>query len=413
MTKSKNKEQKVCAYCKSDFIASNSRQIYCKKSCKARAYELRKGQDSPEFLTNEDYELVSKEVSTKIENPLYIDAKKKIEHVEQKKVIKQGEIQKLETELSTILNDSNAALWGVGAGAGGWLLSQLFTDKTEIGLLFGAIGGLGAGAIRHNQHVNNPKVKQRIEKLKRELFVQKGQLKFTEKSIRMNTTAISLLPKFIEETEIKEIKIPKRKGLLNKKGSKSTFTSAADLRETSFDLYELKNRLGRFLGSIAKNSFITAFGKPGSGKSTFFLQLADFFTQYGIVLYVTPEEGISPTFQAKLKSNNISNEDIHITAFTKLSEIRSALKKYNYAFCFIDSINMIVDAEPDKLEKLRNDYSDTCFAMILQSTKDGKFKGSNEYAHNSDIHIKVTAGLAETEKNRFNQLSEYEVFTKL
>ncbi|MBT3422821.1 MAG: hypothetical protein HOG05_06385 [Bacteroidetes bacterium] len=58
----------------------------------------------------------------------------------------------------------------------------------------------------------------------------------------------------------------------------------------------------------------------------------------------------------------------------------------------------------------RAKFPDVLFAIIMQSTKDGKFKGSNEYAHNSDINIKIEKGVAETIKNRFGKLGTYEVF---
>lgn len=217
-------------------------------------------------------------------------------------------------------------------------------------------------------------------------------------------------PEQIENIEIKEVKIPKRKGLVRKDKKNAPFITASELTNMHFDLYELNGRFGNFLGKIAKNSFITAYGKPGSGKSTLFVQLADYFTKYGIVIYVTPEEGISPTFKQKLTNQDISTDNIHITAHKSLKDIRKALKVYDYQFCFIDSINMLSDAKPEVLEKLREDFPNVLFAIIMQSTKDGKFKGSNEYAHNSDINILVEKGNASAIKNRFNELKEYEVF---
>lgn len=71
---------------------------------------------------------------------------------------------------------------------------------------------------------------------------------------------------------------------------------------------------------------------------------------------------------------------------------------------------MIQDVTPANFENLRKENPEVVFAIIMQSTKDGKFKGSNEYAHNSDINIKVAESKAETIKNRFNSLSEFQIF---
>lgn len=50
----------------------------------------------------------------------------------------------------------------------------------------------------------------------------------------------------------------------------------------------------------------------------------------------------------------------------------------------------MVNATPEKLEGLKNEFNNITFAIILRSTKDGKFKRSNQYGHNSDIHTQVT-----------------------
>ena len=114
--------------------------------------------------------------------------------------------------------------------------------------------------------------------------------------------------------------------------------------------------------------------------------------------------------EKKLMDLNITSDNLHITDYSTLSQIRKAIKDYNYQFCFIDSINMIKDADPFSFEKLRGEFPEVVFAIIMQSTKDSKFKGSNEYAHNSDINIKDAAGKAVTIKNRFNQLRNYTIF---
>ena len=70
----------------------------------------------------------------------------------------------------------------------------------------------------------------------------------------------------------------------------------------------------------------------------------------------------------------------------------------------------IRNVSPDSFEDLRSKFNDVCFAIIMQSTKDGTFKGSNEYAHNSDINIKIHEGKAITIKNRFSELKSINIF---
>ena len=51
------------------------------------------------------------------------------------------------------------------------------------------------------------------------------------------------------------------------------------------------------------------------------------------------------------------------------------------------------------------------FVTIKQVTKDGKFRGSKEYAHNCDIIIEIIDGVA-NQKGRYNPEAQMLVFEK-
>ena len=61
--------------------------------------------------------------------------------------------------------------------------------------------------------------------------------------------------------------------------------------------------------------------------------------------------------------------------------------------------------ELDDLVKLKNRYPRTSFVFIFHATKDGKFKGGNELAHEVDVIIEVKPGLAQA-SGRFNSGGE-------
>lgn len=402
-------EHKTCEFCEKKFQTNNPRKKYCKASCKTRAYELRKGKEVPEFLSGNEYDIIVKEVKVKVENPNYETLKIQLEAVQQKYPELYKKKQKIQSKISELKNNPLASLAFLGGGGLGYLLGHKANNPF---ITFSAMFGVGLIGYKMAQPSEKTQKLEEIELRKLDKLLQEvdslikdNQLK--EKFIKIN---IKNTPEHIEKIDFKEIKVPKRKGLVRKDKKNPPFITASELSDMHFDLYELTGRFGNFLGKIAKNTFITAYGKPGSGKSTFFVQMANFFTEHGMVIYITPEEGISPTFKQKLTNQNINSDNIHITAHKSLREIRKALKTYDYQFCFIDSINMLSDAKPEVLEKLRNDFPDVLFAIIMQSTKDGKFKGSNEYAHNSDINIHVDQGIASTIKNRFNELREYQIF---
>jgi hypothetical protein len=405
----KKETTKNCEFCGKKFTTENSRRKYCKDACKVRAYELRKGLEAPSFLVGNEYDIIKKEVSIKVDNPKYEKLVESINQIE-------TELKKLETQRKSTLNsldkyksDTGLALGVLGGGGLGFIAAK--NVENDVGKMLLTIGGGLIGSILGSESeqskVNRMKI---INLLNGSLQQINADHQAYSKKLSNYKLSLLLEPKQIEKKEIKEIKVPKRQGLVRKDKKNAPFITASELSGMSFELYKLDGRFGKFLGDIAKNTFITCFGQPGSGKSTFFVQMADYLTKYGMLIYVTPEEGVSPTFQQKLNRLGVDNDQIHITAHTSLKEIRKALRDYNYKFCFIDSINMLVDSTPHDLEKLRSDFPEVLFAIIMQSTKDGKFKGSNEYAHNSDINIKIEKGLASTIKNRFGELGEFEVF---
>ena len=57
--------------------------------------------------------------------------------------------------------------------------------------------------------------------------------------------------------------------------------TVSQVGEMKFDLNEPDVPIGEFLGHIGKKTFITAYGKPGSSKSTFYVQLAVYLTKFG------------------------------------------------------------------------------------------------------------------------------------
>jgi prefoldin subunit 5 len=407
--KNQDNNTKTCAFCGKKFYSNNAKRKYCKSSCKSRAYELRKGIETPSFLIGNDYDIVQKEVKTKTANPEHSRLTDQTSEITKHIALLRERKNDLGKQIEDLSNDKGLAIGALGGGGMGFMLASKSNNDFYKVLATVGLGLLGSQIGKESDQQKSERNRQ-LEILKRNLArVEEsiGEYKSQLARIRLKLSGTS---KEIEKVETKEVKIPKRKGLIRKDKKNAPFVTASELAEMKFDLYDLTGKFKSFLGKIAKNTFITTFGQPGSGKSTFFVQMADYFTEFGMLLYVTPEEGISPTFKQKLSTQNINNDNIHITSHTTLKDIRKALKTYDYQFCFIDSINMIVDVTTQEFEKLRNDFPDILFAIIMQSTKDGKFKGSNEYAHNSDINIKVEKGVASAIKNRFNALREYEIF---
>ena len=66
---------------------------------------------------------------------------------------------------------------------------------------------------------------------------------------------------------------------------------------------------------------------------------------------------------------------------------------------------------PEEIEDLKASNKNTAFITIQQATKNGNFRGSQEFAHNCDMVIRVEAGQA-SHQGRFQEPTEMAVFDK-
>lgn len=152
---------------------------------------------------------------------------------------------------------------------------------------------------------------------------------------------------------------------------------------------------------------ILIHGSGGSGKTTFMLQYANYLANnYGKVIYVTSEEFGTGTLSEKINRLGINSNGLHF------AESLKAFNPDNYRFVFIDSKDNIGLTIED-WRAMKRKYKNTSFIIISQGTKDGGFRGTNEWPHEVDCHISSKDGIISTvgNKNRFGQQGTYNVFT--
>jgi len=186
---------------------------------------------------------------------------------------------------------------------------------------------------------------------------------------------------------------------------------SANLARMEYPSLHFTGRWAELLGLPAIFFHCVIHGKPGEGKSTFAIQLADYLAEnFGNVLYISGEEGFSKTLKDKLVNANALSKDLFIADFRKYSEVVTEMKPNTYNFIVIDSLDTLgISAE--QLRELRTINDKVGFITISQSTKDGKMRGSNEIAHDADIVVVVENGVATTKKNRFKETNlVFEVF---
>jgi RecA/RadA recombinase len=290
---------------------------------------------------------------------------------DQEELAKQKRIEQLSREIAQLRAQINVppalsnAIGGLGIGAG---------------LGVGTIGSVALGFLGYQLGKGkeiDPKQKQRIvgvlqQKARELLSLQRGE-------------------------QVEEAKM-------------SGIMSADELRDYTYRSYPFDGKYKALVGQPARSFHMMVFGRPKQGKSIFCFQLAKYLTKFGKVLYIAAEEGFSATLQQKLTEFGAVNQNLYFANYRNFEQIRENLKGSDYEFVVIDSINFI-NLEPEDVETLKAENKEKAFITIQQATKNGAFRGSQQFAHNCDIIIEVVEGVA-NHTGRYAAPSEMQIFDK-
>jgi antirestriction protein ArdC len=173
---------------------------------------------------------------------------------------------------------------------------------------------------------------------------------------------------------------------------------AEELAGIQIETLKLQGVWGKWLGQPATNFDLLLSGSPGGGKSTLLLQFAHYLANdlKKRVLFVSREEFGSATLAEKVQRLKIKN--VHFTN----TITPDALVQGDYDVVFVDSITDLRFSVHD-YKRLRELNPDVAFLLIAQQTKGGKFKGNNEWPHETEIVAEVADGEAWCTKNRYSQ----------
>ncbi len=194
------------------------------------------------------------------------------------------------------------------------------------------------------------------------------------------------------------------------KAEETGILGAEELEKLDYDKYVFgDDQYGNFMGNPAVGFHAIVFGLPKGGKSIWSMQFADYLANhFGNVLYIASEEGFKGTIKQKIKEWTTNRTHLKFGNFTGFEEIKKNINGYD--FVVIDSLDY-ADISVEEMEEIKANNPKTSFITIKQVTKDGKFRGSQEFAHNCDIIVEIINGIAH-QKGRYNPAAEMEVFTK-
>ncbi len=187
------------------------------------------------------------------------------------------------------------------------------------------------------------------------------------------------------------------KGLLKSKKALNGIMTVGEVASMEFKKLNFTGKWAELMGQPAPNFDMMLFGQPGSGKTTLLLLFGHYLaTNFGDVLYISGEEYNSSPLTDKTQKLPSFPSNFHI--FKNLKNLPVELSAYQ--FVILDSITDL-GVGLDEYKVMREESPETAFILILQTTKDGKFKGGKEWEHEVEVAGEVDNGMVRIYKNRY------------
>lgn len=381
-----------CLHCGQVYVKKRANHKFCRKNCRSMFHNLKNGNKmtrqmiaqkaepsrvevlNPKLVASQKQkQQQQKQNLQSIQNPIHL-----INHYRQHLIYLQGELHNVQNG-SYLL--STLSLGGAGLAVGG-------SDDENSGnnrFLAALIGG-GIGLFLDGQRKKNA-----INELVNEINIVQDKL---NKALRFQ--------QLLEAAKLNAI--PSQPVLNLPKG----VVTAQQVSEMEFKTYDMSNSYWGYLwgGRPADPFYMIAYGLPSQGKSTLSIGFADYFNKnHGKVLFLASEQGIAQSLKGII--NRTKSSELHIDGDPSSKTIEqhiNDINNFNYKLVIIDSATHMRYGH-EVLERMRKATPGTSYLVVLQSVKDGDFKGDNQWAHNCDIMININDGKAQVKKTRFMKLS--------
>ncbi len=443
---------KTCKQCGKQFSAQRDDAKFCSSSCRSSFWQNNKQQkNAGENFVKQlkglvDDKPVKRTVTETIPNKEYLDLQSKLQMKELERKRLQSQKETLIAQLQTLKQDGTGGLLLLGTGTGSLIgYSNAKADKNNPnkrleGAVKGGILGFCGGLFVELMTKENREKQRQADIAKVNVSVREINVKLVFydaeieelKALIGKTKRFITLEKEVEDKPALNLSVQPEKPVLNapikrevnvskqitappkvianvNNGSK--IISSAHLTEMEYQALNFTGRWKQFFGLPSINFHCAIHGMAGEGKSTFAIQFANFLAEnFGLVIYVSGEEGFSKTMKDKFINNKAATENLYLADLRTYQDLVNEVKPNTYNFIFIDSLdNMRIGAS--ELKELRILYSNSALITISQSTKTGQMRGSYEIVHDSDIAVAVSDGIAEMVKNRFLEKGRtFEIF---
>ncbi len=208
------------------------------------------------------------------------------------------------------------------------------------------------------------------------------------------------LPKKVDSVGLRGIEEEPK---IEPKAEQNKVMSSVDFAEMKFETLGFSKKWRDLIGDPCSGFSAMVFGKPKTGKSYLCMDFAGYLARHhGDTLYVAKEEKLDATLHKKLEEKGVANPHLFVSDY-----LPEDLSKYD--FIVLDSVNKL-GLGPKDLDKLRAANPGKSFIFIFQTTKQGAFRGRNEFQHDVDVVIEIPERGKAVQFGRFNQGGEMRIF---
>ena len=367
-----------CAHCGKEAIRKSKMAIYCDDFCKKRAYEKRKGIEAPGFLKKIEKNKIKQTLKfQKLKsNPQQLTFREPSAELE---ILKQHRRYWRE-----VLNDARQGVYSFGKILGGGI-GVASAENTEEKIVNGLIGGV-VGNLFDN-------------------WSRKVDIKNAETAIRNLTERIDNLERASKLVSTGKIFTRKKDRV---RFTSSTIKSSQEYRKEVIKTLGFDGAYKYLMGDPQQNFYVVLTGAPGNGKSTFAVKFANYFQKkFGDVLFLAAEQSGTNLSLQKLLERNDAKFDIETKPRAWGNEEWEKAANH-YKLIIIDSAT-VLDLTPIQVEGIREKAPNTAFLVVLQSTKEGTYKGSTQWKHDCWTFLKAEDMVIYQTKCRDTQPAHVEV----
>lgn len=183
--------------------------------------------------------------------------------------------------------------------------------------------------------------------------------------------------------------------------------TAEEVAVQEYETLDFDGKYKALMGNPASNFDMMLFGIAGSGKTTYLLQFAHYLCTkfYKPTLYVSGEEYNS--LPLTLKIRELPSLPAKLFFAKNIDTVPIPLE--SFSFIILDSVTDL-GINLDTYKRLRDEYPEAAFIVILQTRKDGQFKGGKEWEHEMEVAGVIESGTVSIYKNRYGVKGQLNFF---